>query len=237
MRNIAVIPARSGSKGLKNKNIIKLDGKPLMAYSIEAAQQSGLYDVVHVSTDSEEYARIAMEYGADVPFLRNSQTSSDTASTWDTVRYVLKKYEARNEKFDVATVLQPTSPFRTSEDIINAYAFFLDKNANMVSSVCETEHSPLWSYTLPEDLSMSNFGNEAYTFLPRQSLQPYYRENGAIYIIKVNQLFLDINIYKDRCYAFIMNKNHSVDIDSQYDFLISQAILKISQEQRSKKNL
>lgn len=225
MRNIAVIPARSGSKGLKNKNIKNLNGKPLLAYSIDAAKEAKLFDVVHVSTDSEEYAGIAEEYGAEVPFLRNPVTASDTAGTWDIVRYVLKEYKARNELFDVVTVLQPTSPLRTSQDIQNAYAFFLDKQANMISSVCEMEHSPLWSNTLPEDLSMSDFENEEYAFLPRQRLPLYYRENGAIYIIKARQLFLDINIYKDKCYAYIMDKNHSVDIDSQYDFEVARALL------------
>lgn len=225
MRNIAVIPARSGSKGLKNKNIKNLNGKPLLAYSIDAAKEAKLFDVVHVSTDSEEYAGIAEEYGAEVPFLRNPVTASDTAGTWDVVRYVLKEYKARNELFDVVTVLQPTSPLRTSQDIRNAYAFFLDKQANMISSVCEMEHSPLWSNTLPEDLSMFDFENEEYAFLPRQRLPLYYRENGAIYIIKARQLFLDINIYKDKCYAYIMDKNHSVDIDSQYDFEVARALL------------
>lgn len=93
MRNLAVIPARSGSKGLKDKNIKELLGKPLLAYSIEAALQSEVFDEVHVSTDSREYADLAQKYGADVPFLRNSDLSSDTASTWDAMKYVLKQYE------------------------------------------------------------------------------------------------------------------------------------------------
>ena len=153
MRNLAVIPARSGSKGLKDKNIKELLGKPLLAYSIEAALQSEVFDEVHVSTDSRKYADIAQKYGADVPFLRNSDLSSDTASTWDAMKYVLKQYEKLGEKYDTITVLQPTSPLRDAGDIKTAFAFFKNKDANMISSVCEMEHSSLWSNTLPPDLS------------------------------------------------------------------------------------
>ena len=107
MRNIAVIPARSGSKGLKDKNIKELCGKPLLAYSVEAALKTGIFDRVHVSTDSTVYQQIAVKYGADVPFLRSSEMSSDIASTWDAMRYVLSEYQNIGEKFDTITVLQP----------------------------------------------------------------------------------------------------------------------------------
>lgn len=225
MKNIAVIPARSGSKGLPDKNIKMLQGKPLMAYSIEAAQNSGKYDTIHVSTDSLEYAEIAKKYGADVPFLRSSDLASDSASTWDAVKYVLTEYEKRDRLFDTVTVLQPTSPLRTAGDIKNAFRFFEEKNANMISSVCEMEHSPLWSNTLPEDYSMEEFEDEAVVNLPRQSLPVYYRENGAVYLLKVSHLMQSGNIYKNGCYAYIMEKTHSVDIDDELDFLIAETIL------------
>ena len=124
MKNIAIIPARSGSKGLKDKNIKLLNGKPLMNYTIEAAIKSGLFDCVHVSTDSDQYAVIARMCGADVPFLRKPDMASDTASTWDAMRFVLDEYKKRGEEFDILTVLQPTSPLRTSEDISAAYSYF-----------------------------------------------------------------------------------------------------------------
>lgn len=226
MRNIAVIPARSGSKGLKDKNIKELNGKPLMAYSIEAALKSKKYDVVHVSTDSERYADIARKCGADVPFLRSAELASDKATTWDTIRFVLKEYKRRGQEFDTVTVLQPTSPLRTSEDIIGVFRLFEDKEANMISSVCEMDHSPLWSNTLPEDLSMKDFEDEKLAFLPRQSLPTYYRENGAIYLLKTAHLFEAENIYKEKCYAYIMEKNHSIDIDDEFDFIMAETIMK-----------
>ena len=226
MKNIAVIPARSGSKGLRDKNIKNLDGKPLLAYSVEAAAASGKYDVIHVSTDSEEYASIAREYGADVPFLRKEEYASDTASTWDVIRFVLEEYAKRGKTFDTVTVLQPTSPLRTAKDIDGAFLLMEQKKANMISSVCEMEHSPLWSNTLPEDLSMKEFEDEKLAFVPRQSLPIYYRENGAIYLLKTEHLFSGKNIYRDGCYAYIMEQSHSVDIDSEMDFLVASTIMK-----------
>lgn len=225
MRNIAVIPARSGSKGVKDKNIIDLNGKPLLAYSVEAAVQSRIFQKIHVSTDSKEYAKIAVKYGAEVPFIRSKELSADDVSTWDAMRFVIEEYAKMGEYFDTLTVLQPTSPLRTEKDIIRAFDFFNKKNANMISSVCETEHSPLWSNTLPDDLSMVDFEDEKYAYLPRQKLPIYYRENGAIYIVKVKQMFSDINLYKDKCYAFIMDRESSVDIDTEFDYIFAKMVL------------
>ena len=95
----------------------------------------------------------------------------------------------------------------------------------MVTSVCEMDHSPLWSNTLPEDLSMENFEDEEIALLPRQSLPTYYRENGAIYILKTDYLFEQKNIYKDKCYAFVMDAMNSIDIDSELDFLFAKSIM------------
>lgn len=225
MRNIAVVPARSGSKGLKDKNIRELLGKPLIAYAIEAAKESGLYETIHVSTDSEIYAEVAREYNADVPFLRSQELATDNASTWDAMRYVIEEYEKRGKRFDTITVLQPTSPLRTKEDIVGAYRFFLEKGANMISSVCEMEHSPLWCNTLPDDLSMENFEDEEVAYCPRQELPIYYRENGAVYILKIDYLLKEKSVYKNKCYAYLMDNSHSVDIDGEIDFVIAQAIL------------
>lgn len=229
MKNIAIIPARSGSKGLRDKNIKDLKGKPLLAYAVEAAKQSGIFDVIHVSTDSEEYAIIARQFGADVPFLRSSETATDTSSTWDAVKYVLEQYEQLNQSFELVTVLQPTSPLRTADDIKGAYRFFEEKEANMISSVCEMEHSPLWSNTLPEDLSMEKFENEQIIYMPRQSLPTYYRENGAIYMLKTDYLRTANNIYKDKCYAYIMERSHSIDIDVEMDFRIAEMMLQMAE--------
>lgn len=224
MRNLAIIPARSGSKGLKDKNIKDLKGKPLMAYSIEAAAGSGIFDEIHVSTDSEQYAEIARRHGADVPFLRSAESSSDMASSWDVVKEVLGRYRDMGKTFDVVTLLQPTSPLRTAEDILNAAALFRDKNAKAVVAVCEMEHSPLWCNTLPADLSMDGFVNRKAAGR-RQDLKTYYRINGAIYMVCTDYLFEDDNIYREGSYAYIMDRRKSIDIDTLYDFRLAAFLM------------
>ena len=125
--NLCIIPARSGSKGLKDKNIKMFCGRPLMALTIEAALNSKLFDEVMVSTDSELYAEIARDFGATVPFLRSDEMATDKAGTWDTAREVVSKYRELGKEFDTICLLQPTSPMRTSENIVNAYKVFKEK--------------------------------------------------------------------------------------------------------------
>lgn len=225
MKNIAIIPARSGSKGLKDKNIKLLNGKPLLAYSIEAALKSGIYDCIHVSTDSEKYANIGKEYGADVPFLRSVEMSTDSANSWDVVLECLQKYENIGYNFDMVTLLQPTSPLRDRDDISSAYAEYQKKKASAIVSVCEMEHSPLWSNTLSEDHSMESF-IKVKENMPRQKLQKYYRINGAIYMVDVSFLKKNTNIYRRGCYAYIMDSQKSIDIDTQIDFLMADFMVK-----------
>ena len=116
MRNIAIIPARSGSKGIKDKNIRLLNGKPLLAYTIEAALKSKCFDVVMVSTDSKKYKKIAEEYEAEVPFLRSEGNSKDYSSPWEVVKEVLERFKALGEEFDTFALLQPTSPLRSAKE-------------------------------------------------------------------------------------------------------------------------
>lgn len=218
MNNIAIIPARSGSKGLKDKNIKELNGKPLMAYTIEAALRSNQFETIMVSTDSKEYAKIACEYGAEVPFLRSEETSTDEAGSWDVVLEVLSNYVELGKMFDTVCLLQPTSPLRKVDDIINSYKLLEEKKADAITSVCEVDHSPLWTMTLSSDQSMKDFRNQKRINVPRQKLEMYYRLNGAIYIRKIKYLNNEIFILDPNEYAYIMSKKYSVDIDSIDDF-------------------
>jgi CMP-N,N'-diacetyllegionaminic acid synthase len=224
MKNIAIIPARSGSKGLKNKNIKPLCGKPLMAYTIEAALESQMFACVHVSTDSEHYASIAREYGADVPFLRAESLATDGADTWDTLRWVMAQYQKLGQAFDTVTLLQPTSPLRDAEDIRQAFDLFWKKDADSVISVCEAEHSPLLCNTLEESLSMNGFINMQ-AVGRRQDLSAYYRLNGAIYIQKTSLLMEKGNLYGKKSFAAVMGREHSVDIDEALDFCIAETLM------------
>lgn len=225
MKNLAIIPARSGSKGLKDKNIKLLNGKPLLAYSIEVAKESALFDEIMVSTDSEEYGQVARKWGASVPFLRWEELSNDTASSWDVVKDVLERYKELGKDFETVSLLQPTSPLRTANDIIEGYNNMREKDANIVVAVCEMDHSPLWANTLPDNHSMEVFIRPEIIKMPRQSMSTYYRINGALYIIKVDYLMKCKDIYADKSYAKIMRKEDSIDIDEQLDFIIAEFLM------------
>ena len=225
MSRIAIIPARSGSKGLKDKNILPLNGKPLLSYSVECANRSGMFDKVFVSTDSQKYAKIAEQYGADASFLRSKETSSDNADSWSVVREVLTRLRERGEIYDEIMLLQPTSPLRTEHDIVNAIEVMQEKDANAVISLTEADHSPLWCNTLPANGSMENFDNEQYENVPRQQLPVYYRYNGAIYLLKKEELYKQ-KMFKSGCYAYIMPRERSVDIDTEFDFKVAELYLK-----------
>lgn len=223
--NLVVIPARSGSKGLPDKNILPLAGKPLLAYSGAAALDSGMFAEVRVSTDAECYAAVAREHGAVVPFLRSAATSSDTASSWDAVREEVDRYAAQGREFDTVTLLQPTSPLRTGKHIREAFAFFAKKRAHTVISVCETEHSPLWSFPLEPSFSLEAFGKQHKVHANRQALPTYYRLNGAIYLLDAHALCHIPAMYTDRCYAYVMEQEASVDIDSALDFAFAEFLM------------
>jgi len=229
-RNLAIIPARSGSKGLKDKNIKLLNGKPLLAYAIDAARDSGIFDEIFVSTDSELYARIAKECGAEVPFLRSAKTATDTASSWDVVKETIYCYGQMGKNFDMVTLLQPTTPLRTAEDILRAYEIYQKGSTNAVVSVCEVDHSPLWCNTLPKDHSMANFIRKEVQALSRQQLENYYRINGAIYMFQVNYFLRSDCIYDNNCFAYIMSKERSIDIDDAFDFKLAEAFINITRE-------
>ncbi len=223
MENLAIIPARSGSKGLPDKNIIDYKGKPLLAHSIEAAIKSGCFSEVMVSTDSERYAEIARLYGANVPFLRSKATATDSASSWDMVEEVLQKYESRGKCFDTICLLQPTSPLRDAEDVKNAYHLFVEKANFAVVSVCEVDHSPLWCGQLPISGEMDGFIQRE-SMVRRQDAGTYYRLNGALYIVDVKRFREDRFFYQKGSFAYIMPRERSVDIDTEMDLRIAEAM-------------
>ena len=224
MKNLAIIPARSGSKGIKDKNIKDLCGKPLMAYTIEAALESGEFEEVMVSTDSEKYAEIARACGAQVPFLRSNVTATDTASSWDMVQEVLDNYREMGKEFDSFCLLQPTSPLRSAEDIKKAYELYRKKADLAVVSVCEAEHSPLWCGHLPKNGELVDFIDKN-SMKQRQEGSKFYRLNGAIYIINTERFKDERFFYQKGGFAYIMPQNRSVDIDTDIDFKLAKILL------------
>lgn len=224
--NLAIIPARSGSKGVIDKNIRDLNGKPLMGYSIEAAIKSECFDEVMVSTDSRKYADIAISCGAKVPFLRSPENSSNQATSWEVVKEVLNRYGEKGIRFEMVALLQPTSPFRTADDIIGAYEIYKEKQAVSVVSVCETEVSPLLCNTLQTGNSLEGFLSPEIRGRRRQDLPQYYRVNGAIYMYRAGNPDIQFELYGKGSYAYIMGQEKSVDIDTEYDFFLAEQMMK-----------
>ena len=225
MKNIAIIPARSGSKGLTDKNIKEINGIPLLAYSIKAAEESGLFEEIMVSTDSEKYADIAIKYGAKVPFLRSQANSCDNAGSWEVVKEVLAEYRKGGRNFETVCLLQPTSPLREAQDIINGYEQMRVKKADAITSVCEVDHSPQWSTTLDDDLSLKEFRKNVSSNLMRQKLGQYYRINGALYIRKIEYTDTEVIIKDKEEYAIVMGREKSIDIDTLLDFKLAEFLL------------
>lgn len=220
---LAIIPARSGSKGLKDKNIKELNGKPLMAYTIEAAIKSKIFDSIILSTNSEEYAEIGRSYGAEIPFIRSSSLSKDNTSTIDVITNVLETLESVGKKYDYFILLQPTSPLRSEKNILESIEILFDKNANSVISICELDHPSNINIKIKEDNTLDF---EESNNIRRQAMKKEYRINGAIYICEIKYFMKYKNFYKEKAYPYIMDKESSIDIDYIYDFKYAEYLIK-----------
>jgi CMP-N-acetylneuraminic acid synthetase len=218
---IAIIPARGGSKRLPGKNLMQIAGKPLIGWTIEAAIGSGVFSRVIVSTDNWEIAVEAAKFGAEVPFMRPEELAQDHTPSIDVLIHAYKEVTSGLEKspWTHLACLQPTSPLRSAENIREAAQLLEEKQADAVISVCRTEHSPLWSNTLPPSLSLDQFIPERIQKTPSQDLPAYYRLNGAIYFCLIDRMLAERTLFlQSKAYAYIMNRKDSIDIDDQVDF-------------------
>lgn len=220
---IAIIPARGGSKGLPGKNIKLLGGKPLIAYSVEAALKSNSISNVIISTDSKEIADIAISYGAECPFMRPDYLSDDNSRSIDVYRYTIRELEKiKGVSVDEFMVLQPTSPFRTSNDIDEAVNLFRNKNADSVISYCKEHHPIRWHRYIDEYGKFENIFDD--NLNNRQLERPSYFPNGAIYIFKSHLMDID-NYYTENSFAYLMSALKSVDIDTVDDFNYAEFLM------------
>lgn len=222
---LGVIPARGGSKGVPGKNIKELAGKPLIAYTIRAAIESEIFENVIVSTDSGEIAETAVKYGAKVPFLRPAELSGDNISSDDAILHGLAYYQKQGINYNEVCKLQPTSPLRTSRHLRDAYRMFKERNADYLVSVCECEHSPLWSGIIGDDLRLDNFISDKVKRACRQDMPSFYRLNGAIYMGKVSSFCQNKSFLGKNSIAYIMGQEESVDIDSALDFMLAELLI------------
>lgn len=224
---IAIIPARGGSKGLPGKNIKKLCGKPLIAYTIEEALKSDKIKRVIVSTDSENIANIAIQYGAEVPFLRPEKLAGDHAKAVDNYLYTIERIsKEENRKINEFIVLQPTSPLRKARHINEAIECFYKNNAHSVVSVKKAEHPPEWYKTIDQNGILKDYISDE-NALNRQEYPQTYLPNGAIFIFKYDILKENRTYYTNQTYPYLMNKESSIDIDTLYDFLLATTIIKM----------
>lgn len=218
---LAIIPARGGSKRLPNKNILEIASKPLITHTIEAALNSKYISSVVVTSDSDEILNITSSLGANI-IKRDENLSSDTSSSVDVVLDVISKCD----EFEYIILLQPTSPLRTSFHIDEAIKILKEKNADALVSVCEMEHSPLWSNSLPDDDCMENFLDKSLDGKRSQELKKYYRLNGAIYIVKTKRFLEEKSFFLSKnIFAYKMDRKSSIDIDEKIDFDFAKMIM------------
>lgn len=220
---IAIIPARGGSKGLPGKNIRLLSGKPLIAYTIEAAKKSKYISRIIVSTDSSEIAEVAIKYGAEFPFLRPEHLATDTSLAVETYLHAIYEIEKKdNILIDEIMILLPTSPLRKSEDIDKAIELFIEKKADSVISYCKEFHPISWHKHINEEGKLINIFDD--NLKNRQEEKTTYFPNGSIYIFKKSVLEKKV-YYTDNSYAYLMDRKSSVDIDNLEDFEYTEFLL------------
>ena len=237
MSIIGIIPARSGSKGIPNKNIALLNSKPLIAYTIETAKRSKIFDEIILSTDSPEIAKISEDYGVRVPVMRSKELAQDTTPTFPVIKHLIKWFETkRNKQFDFIMLLQPTAPLRSEQDIISAYKLLIKKTkiADSLVSVCKVDE--------PHPVKMKKICNgyvrpfleyiEPTQTYRRQDCPTVYFLNGAIYLCRTKELLDRKSLLGSKTLPYVMPLERSVNIDSELDLKIAEVILK--QNERDK---
>ncbi len=225
-RILGVIPARGGSKGLPGKNIRPLAGKPLIAWTIQAALGCRWLDRVIVSTDDREIAGTARTWGADTPFMRPAELADDATPTIKAVIHAIRWLE-ENQGYrpDYVMLLQPTSPLRTSSDLEEAIRLAAGKEADAVISVAPVEDHPAWMKVLDSDGRMKDFLPGSGSASRRQELEPVYALNGAVYLTRLELVLEKETWYGDRTLAYVMPPERSLDIDNYLDFQLAELVL------------
>ena len=218
MKMLGVIPARGGSKGVPGKNKKLMAGQPLIAYTIKATLPAGITKLI-VSTDDEEIADIARKHRAEVPFMRPPELASDTAKSIDVAKHAFHFMEQRDKvQYDAIMLLQPTAPFRTTEDIQKAIEILTTTGADSVISVVNVEgHHPARMKYIEEGKLIDPPFCEAYENQNRQELRPMYIKNGAIYLTR-RETFLKDSYKGNDCRALVMPMERSVNIDTLHEF-------------------
>jgi CMP-N,N'-diacetyllegionaminic acid synthase len=220
MSVLALILARGGSKGILRKNIKNLCGKPLIAWSIEVAENTDSVDKVVVSTDDEEIAKIAKLYGADVPFLRPAELAQDDTPSIDPVLHALKQLP----RFEMILLLQPTSPLRKTTDIDGILKLCQESKAPAAVSICESSKHPNWMFSLGNDGTLSPFTDTTLA-TRRQDLDKIYTLNGSLYLAKTDWIQYNRSFLSPETVGFEMPPERSADIDTLLDWDLVELLI------------
>lgn len=217
MKVVAVIPARSGSKGIPNKNLVNIGGKPLISWSIEAAMDSETIDKIIVTSDGDEILSISAKYDQVTLVNRPSELAQDNTPTAPVVMHALEELGIDENSFDFLVLLQPTSPLRTGKDIDSAFHSLTNSDASALISVVEPEHHPLKCFKTDAHGYLEGLVNNEYPFMPRQELPQVFQPNGAIYMIKITEFIKLQSFFTNKTKAYPMSAASSIDVDTYED--------------------
>ena len=221
MSNIAIIPARGGSKRIPRKNIKDFLGKPIIAYSIEAAIKSSLFDEVMVSTDDEEIADVSRKYGAKVPFFRSKEMSDDYATTDQVLLEVINQYHIKGMDFDYMASIYPTAPFIEPDDLKRAFEIIKDRKVTMVMPVVPFSYPPQRSYIIDKS-GKAIFKYQQCINARSQDLEKFYREVGQYYIYNIEKFIKANAQILDDIVPIIIDDHHAQDIDTDEDWKMAE---------------
>lgn len=219
MSNLCIITARGGSKRIPRKNIKDFLGKPIIAYPIEAAAGSGVFDEIMVSTDDAEIADIARKYGAEIPFMRSEKTASDFASTRDVLMEVLDEYDKRGKRFETFSCIYPTAPFVTPEKLRKAYSMLQAGDADELIPVVQFSYPPQRAFIIKD--SSLEFQFPEYQYARSQDLPPVYHDCGQFYFFKTRIYRGEIK-GTGKKFPLIMPEEETQDIDNLSDWAIAE---------------
>lgn len=226
MKKIAIIPARGGSKRIPDKNIKDFFGKPIISYAIGAALESGLYDEVMVSTDSEEIAEVARQFGAKVPFIRSSDNSNDFATTVDVLCEVLGWYERQNIKFQYATCIYACAPFVNSKVLQDSFEILKKEKCDCVFPIVEYSHPIQRALKLSETAKITAY-DDANSNVRTQDLDKAFHDAGMFYTFDVNKLFVNKSLRTQNTFAIEVDELHAHDIDTDTDWILAELKYKL----------
>lgn len=228
MKKLAIITARGGSKRIPRKNIKDFLGKPIIAYSIEAALASGEFDEVMVSTDDEEIASIAREYGAKVPFLRSEKTSNDFASTTDVIIEVLDEYKKRGTDYEIAACIYPTAPFVTGDKLKTAVKKLEESDADTLIPVVNFSYPPQRALVINDGKLI--FRKPEYMQSRSQDLEPWYHDVGQFYLLRTEAFRKNLALMAGNILPLVVSELEVQDIDNETDWKIAEMKYKIIKE-------